>query len=169
MAHNVSRRKWPPSGFPAYKSCDDKRRSRLVGERHILELISLGAPLAGILNKLCTVIDAQIGNVVSLVLLADVEECHLASMSQSAVQFGLNGFSSTNIYSHDKRLLGTLQIYCCDQRRPAPHEFQLIERVNRLAAVALQLHKDAEKFEGSGSHWSSARDGSAPERPPFIN
>jgi hypothetical protein len=36
-----------------YRNCHDNRRSSFAGERHILELISLGAPLPVILNKLC--------------------------------------------------------------------------------------------------------------------
>jgi hypothetical protein len=128
----------------------------------------LGAPLPGILNKLCIAIDVQIGNVVSLVLLPNGEENHLCSITQSAAQFGLNVFSSTSIFSRDKSFLGTLQMYCCDQRRPTPHELQLIERVIHLAALALQRHEDQEDFERPSKRSRSGMDG-ALERPPFIN
>ena len=88
---------------------------------HILELISLGAPLGVILNKLCVAIDVQIGNVVSLVLLPDGQEDHLSSTSQSAVQMGLSlFFSSTSILSCDEALSGRLEIYSCDPRGPTP-------------------------------------------------
>src|SRR5580700_11214983 len=106
----VPRELWP------YQHCNDDSRRQLVGEGHILELISLGAPLPGILNKLCTAIDFQIGNVVSLVLLPDGEENHLCSVTQSATQVGLSVFSSTDILSRDKTLLGILEIYGCDPR-----------------------------------------------------
>ena len=67
MGDRMSRMRRAPRGFGLHQHFSDTRRSQLVGERHILELISLGAPLPGILNKLCTAIDVQIGNVVSLV------------------------------------------------------------------------------------------------------
>ena len=86
--------------------------------RDTLELISLGAHLPGILNRLCTAIDVQIGNVVSLVVLPNGEQNQLGPLTRSAMQVGLSVFSSTAILSRDKSLLGTFQLYCCDQRRP---------------------------------------------------
>ena len=78
----------------------------------------LPPPLPGILNRLCTAIDVQIGNVVSLVVLPKGEENQLGPLTKSAMQVGLNVFSSTAILSRDKSVLGTFQLYCCDQRRP---------------------------------------------------
>jgi hypothetical protein len=144
------------------------RRRQFVGERQIVELISLGAPLPGILNKLCSAIDLQIGNVVSLISLPDEQESYLCCIAESALRFGLNPFSFTHILSRKKRLVGTLQIYCCDQRRPTPPEFQLIERVIELAAIALQRHKSAQDLEGSGRHLRRMG-GSSSERSPFVN
>src|SRR5580658_415994 len=129
MGDNMSHMRRVPRGFGLHQHFSDTRRGQLVGERQILELISLGAPLPGILNRLCTAIDIQIGNVVSLVFLSDREENDLYSITDSAMQFGLNIFSSTRILSRDKSLLGTLQIYCCDERCPTPREYRLIERV----------------------------------------
>ena len=168
MAEHESRTKRVARGSWLYQHFNDNRRSPLAGERHILELISLGAPLPGILNKLCTAIDVQIGNVVSLFLLPDGEENHLCSVTQSALRVGLHVFSSTDILARDKSVLGTLEIYGCDPRRPTPPEYQLIERVVHLAAIALQRHGDEEDFERPSKH---SRDGmgSALERPPFIN
>jgi hypothetical protein len=168
MGDHESRTRRGPAEFRLYQHSNDNRRSQLAGERHILELISLGAPLPGILNKLCTAIDFQIGNVVSLVLLADGEENHLCSVTQSATQVGLSVFSSTDILSGDNTLLGILEIYGCDPRRPTPREYQLIERVVHLAAIALQRREDEEDFERP-SRRSRDGIGSALERPPFIN
>jgi hypothetical protein len=131
-------------------------------------MISQGAPLPGILNKLCTVIDVQVGNVVSLFLLPDGEPNHHCSVSQSAVKLGLHVFSSTDILSRDKTHLGTLEIYGCDPRRPTADEYRLIERVVHLAAIALQRHEREQDFERS-SRRSRSGMGSALERPPFIN
>jgi hypothetical protein len=170
MDDRESRTKWAPAEFWEYRHGNDDRRSPLAGERHILKLISLGAPLPGILNKLCSAIDVEIGKVVSIVLLPDAEGIHLScSISQSATQFGLNSFSFTRIFSHDKILLGTLQIYCCDQRRPTPNEYQLIERVAHLAGIALQRHKDAKDCETSTRVSRRVIGGNEPETPPFIN
>lgn len=169
MADHESQRKWAPKRFPLHRHSTDNRYSPWAEIRHILELIFLEAPLPGTLNKLCAMIDVQIGNVVSLVSLPDEEESHLCLIVQIAMQCGLHVFSSTSILSRDKSLLGTFQIYCCDQRRPTAHEFQLIKRVIHLAAVALQRHKDAEDFDRSSRHLRSAIGRSAPERPPFIN
>ena len=62
-----SRIKRPQLAFPLHRQPTDNRRCQVVGERQILELISLGAPLPGILNKLCMMIDVRIGNVVSII------------------------------------------------------------------------------------------------------
>ncbi len=44
------RTKRPPGAFRLHCPASDSRRCQVVGERQILELISLGAPLLGILN-----------------------------------------------------------------------------------------------------------------------
>ena len=168
MADHESRTKQAPEESRVSRHCNDNRGSPLEGERHILELISQGAPLPGILNKLCAVIDVQIGNVVSLFLLPDGERNHPCSVTQSAVKLGLHVFSSTDLLSRDKTLLGTLEIYGCDPRWPTADEHRLIERVACLAALALQRHGDEENFERP-SRRSRDEMGSAPERPPFIN
>jgi hypothetical protein len=118
---------------------------------------------------LCAAIDVQIGNVVSLVSLPDREESRLCAITQSATELGLDVFSSRRILSRDKALLGTLEVYGCDPRRPTAYEYQLIERTIQLAAMALERHKDREDFEGPSRHWGRVVGGSAPARPPLIN
>src|SRR5579864_403987 len=113
MGDNDRNSKGTPGELRVCRECNDSRRSPVAGERHILELISLGAPLQWILNKLCDAINVQIGNVVSLVLLPDREGNSICSITRSATQFSLNLFSSTNIRARDKSLLGVFQIYCC--------------------------------------------------------
>jgi hypothetical protein len=124
-------------------------------EDQILQLISLGAPLPEILNRLCIAIDVQIGNVVSLISLPDGEESYLRSITQSAMKLGLDVFSSVAILSRDKSLLGTLEIYGCDSRRPTPHESQLIGRAIQLAEIALQRHSEGDCCAGFGSRKDS--------------
>ncbi len=168
MDDNESRSKGTRGESWLQRHGNANRRRQFVGERQIVELISLGAPLPGILNRLCAAIDLQIANVVSLISLPDEQESHLCCITESAVRFGLCPFSFTRILSRRKKLLGTLQIYCCDQRRPTPAESQLIERVIELAAIALQRHQDAEKLEGTCRHLRRmGRSSSAMS--PFVN
>jgi len=169
MADDESHAKRMGREFLPYGDGDGGVRDPTEEERQILELISLDAPLPGILNRLCAAIDVQIGNVVSLVSLPDREESRLCAITQSATELGLDVFSSRRILSRDKALLGTLEVYGCDPRRPTAYEYQLIERAIQLAAMALERHKDREDFEGPSRHWGRVVGGSAPARPPLIN
>jgi len=169
MGDQESRTKRASRELWLYRQCNDNRCSQSAGERHILELISLGAPLKEILNKLCASMDRQIGNVVSVVLLPDQDENPLYSISQCAVQAGLNVFSSTPILSRDRTFLGTLQIFRCDQRHTTQREIQLIERVVCLAAVALRRQMDVERFERSSRLLRSGIGGNTSGRAFFIN
>ncbi len=110
----------------------------------------------GIVRQLC--------NVVSLVVLPNGEENQLGPLTRSAMQVGLSVFSSTAILSRDKSLLGTFQLYCCDQRRPTRQEFQLIGRAVQLAAIALQRNTDKENFEKPRNEMSDS-----PPLKQFIN
>jgi len=152
-----------------FRRYGDAGRGPLVGERQIVELISLGAPLPGILNKLCTAIDIQIGNVVSLISLPDEQEYDLSSITLFAMQFGLNVFSSTRILAGDESLLGTFQIYCCEERHPTLHEAGLIGRVIRLAGVALQRHEGVRDSTKNYGRLRSEAGGRTPEKSPFVN
>jgi hypothetical protein len=162
-----SRSKRSPTEFRLYRPSTDRRRCPLVGENQVLELISLAVPLPDILNKLCMMIDIRIGNVVSIVSLPDAAENHFSSMTDSALQVGLELFSSSAILSPDRVFLGMLEIFGCDLRRPTTVENKLIDRVRYLAALALQSQDPLDRF---------ARPAMKPkgwlgplEKPPFIN
>src|SRR5580693_8942436 len=133
-----SRSKRSATEFRLHRPSTDRRRCPLVGESQILELISLAAPLPDILNKLCMMIDIGIGDVVSIVSLPDSAENHFSSVADSALQVGLEMFSSSAILSPDRVFLGMLEIFGCDLRRPTIPENNLINRVTYLAALALQ-------------------------------
>jgi hypothetical protein len=170
--NDQSRTKRPPAEFRLHRPASDGRRCQVVGERQILELISLGAPLSGILNKLCMILDVRIGNVVSIVSLPDADENHFCTMTRSALQVGLEVFSSSVILSADRNVLGTLKIYGCDARRPTPLEYYLIERVTYLAALALQRHEvpaDPVEPPEPRNEKPRAKSGAPLEKPPFIN
>jgi hypothetical protein len=110
---------------------------RLAAERRILQLISLGASLCGILDTLCTAIDVQLGNVVSRISLSE-QEHDPHPVASRAGGFGLSILWSEAILSETDDLLGTLEVYCCDRRSPTANEFRIIERAVYLAAVAIQ-------------------------------
>lgn len=163
-----SRTKRSPADFRLHRQCTDNRRAQVVGERQILELISLGAPLPGILNKLCMMLDVRIGDVVSIVSLVNADENHLCSMTRSALQVGLDIFSSSAILSSDRTCLGVLEIFGCDPRRPTLPECRLIDRVTYLASLALQRPRADAQLKAPAVK-TRGRLGGLPEKTPFIN
>lgn len=169
MNNHDPRVKRAPKELWLYRNCTDSRYRPLAQERQILEMIVLGAPLPIILNKLCTVIDLEIGNSVSVVSLSDERESHFGPKAQMAMQVGLELFSSTEIFSRTKTVMGILEIYVCDSRLPTPQENQLIERVARLVVIGLQRDKDAEELERSSRNSLREMDADATEKPPLIN
>jgi hypothetical protein len=163
-----SRGKRRPAAFRFHRQSTDHRRCQLVGERQILDLISLGAPLPGILNKLCMMIDVRIGNVISIVSLPEADENRDCSMTRSALQVGLEVFSSSAILASDATLLATLEIFSCDPRRPTLLEYHLINRVAYLASLALQ--RSAPDADFARRFLKPRAKFAAPlEKPPFIN
>ena len=145
------------------------RYSPLPEEGQILKSILMGETLAVTLNKLCTLVDVQVGNVVSLVCLAGAEDGFAQSIAQTARQFSLNVYLSMDIISPDHNLLGSFQVYSLNRRRPAPRDLQLIGRVTHLAAIALQRHSDALNIELNDRNLDSPPDCSPTDRPSFIN
>jgi hypothetical protein len=169
MNRNKSRTHYLLTVSRPHRRRNGTSRRLLVREEQIVELISLGAPLPGILNKLCNTIDVQIGNVVSLVLLPDEPNQDLLSIAHLATECGLSVFSSRSILSSQGGLLGTLQIYSCDQRHPNSDEERLITQVVYLAAVALQRDEHAAEFakncgdSGRETKWCPR------EKLPYVN
>jgi hypothetical protein len=152
-----------------YRQKSDTAQTLLVGESHVLELISTGAPLTQVLDKLCIALDVQVGNVISLVLFPDDAEHFTHTIAQFAAQSGLSVFCCMAILSLNEELLGTLEMYCCFPRTPTSVEGTLIERAALLAALAIQRH-DHERDSGSlSSDWSGTTGKSAHERLPFKN
>ncbi len=156
MAEDESCTKWAPSGLRCIGNAPAKKETLLRGENGILELISMGEPLPGVLNKLCAAIDLQIGNVVSVILPADDQEHDLHTITHSALQFGLHVFWSASIPLLHQDVLGSLEMYCCVSRSPTPFELQLIERVTHLAALAMRRHNDEGDFESFSRNWANA-------------
>jgi len=133
--HSRSRERWEIPAPPRHS--EDRIQYLLTAEEQILQLISTGAPLPGVLNGICSALDFQIGNIVSLVFLAEDDATSAADIAQTAALFGLYIFFSAGIVAESGEEIGSLEIYCCVPRNPSPREFQLIERAACLVAIAI--------------------------------
>lgn len=152
-----------------YRRESDNMQTLLAGEGHLLELISEGAPLPQVLDKVCTALDVQVGNVVSLVLFPDDEEHSIHTIAQTAAEFGLSAFSCTPILSPSDEFFGTFEMYCCVPRQPTPSEIKLIERAAHLAALAIQHRNHVLDPESIFLNWNGELGGSSREEPPSSN
>ena len=152
-----------------YRQESDNAQTLLAGEGQLLELISEGAPLQQVLDKVCTALDVQIGNVVSLALFPENEEHTLHTIEQSAARFGLSAFSCTAILSPSEEFFGTLEIYCCFPRKPTLSESKLIERAAHLAALAIQSFNHDMDAECCSLDWNGTTRRGPHERPPSSN
>ena len=114
----------------------------LEAEEQILRLIAARAPVAQILNEICTALDCQIGNMVSLISLSNDESEGSAEMARNAERFGLYIFSSVGIFGKYGKELGSLEMYCCIARDASCDELQLIQRAVCLAGIAMEYEGD---------------------------
>jgi GAF domain-containing protein len=133
-----------------------KKRTDLLGEKNILDLISMGAPLPEVLNNVCTAIDLQIGNVVSVVLLPEDTERDFKTIARGALQFGLRLYWSADIPFRDQGVLGSFEMYCCVPRTPTAFELKLIERATHLAALAIRHYHGDEDRGSACREWKRA-------------
>jgi hypothetical protein len=108
-------------------------------EKHVLELISEGAPLPRVLDELCTAVNMQLAGVVSAVVLSADNAEHPSLIAESAARFGLRVFQSEPILSAAGQVLGTFELSCCGLRTPDRSERHVVERAASLAAVAIEL------------------------------
>jgi len=152
-----------------YRQESGNMQTWLAGEGQLLELISKGAPLPHVLDKVCTALDMQVGNVVSLVLLSDDEEHTLHTIAHSAAKFGLTAFSCTPILSPNDEFFGTLETYCCFPREPTPSDSEFIERAAYLAALAIQQYNHDVETEDWPLDWTGATGRRPCEGPPSSN
>src|SRR5271154_6956577 len=115
----------------------------LDAEEQILRSIALRAPVPQILNEICTALDRQIGNMVSLISLPEDDVADAAELARNAALFGLHIFSSVGILSEAGAEIGSLEMYCCTARDPLLRELQLIGRAACLAAIAMESRTKA--------------------------
>ncbi len=148
--------------------CQDSSTTQalLNGERDLVQLISGGAPLPEVLNKLCAAVDLQVGNVASLVLFPDGKEHTLKAIGEAVARYGLFVFSCASIHSPDGKLCATFETYSCIPRTPTPEESALVERAAQLATIAFQNFIHELEFEDFAPLPNSGLAGYSPNEPP---
>ena len=149
---------------------DEETQYLLSAEEQLLQSISARAPLAQVLNKICGVLDCDIGNVVSLVSFPDDSATtDLGAIAANAIHFGLYSFCSAGVLAENDELLGSLEMYSCVPRSPSPGEVQLIQRAACLAAIAIQRDAEMRRNDDSSFHGRRSMRRYGPEPPAFIN
>jgi hypothetical protein len=98
----------------------------LKGEEQILQSISARAPIYKILDDICSALDCQIGNTVSLISVPGNNLMSAAEVSSSAALFGLHIFLSVVIGADGVEELGSLEMYCCVLRNPSQVPLSLV-------------------------------------------
>jgi hypothetical protein len=116
----------------------EKVRVLVGADEEILHALSAGMPLPYLLNRICSVLDCEIGNVVSLICMVGEETADFAVIADNAKKFGLHRFDSTRIEAANHRLLGTLETYSCERGQPSPGELDLMQHAACLAATAIE-------------------------------
>jgi hypothetical protein len=118
---------------------DGRVQFLLNGEEHLLSGIVSGASLHGILNGICSALNLQIGNVVSLIARSGSDGWELGESALKAALCGLYMLSSESILAEDGEVLGNFEVYGFVSRKPTHNESQLIKRAGCLATVAIKL------------------------------
>jgi hypothetical protein len=138
------------TGAPPQRNPDDKIQYLLSVEEQPRQSISARAPLPEALNEICSALDSQIGNVVSLISLSGDDANELAAIAMNAELFGLHTFCSEGVVAENNELLGSLEMYCSVPRNPSAGEFQLIELAKCTAAIAIKRHNEAVHQDDDG-------------------
>lgn len=138
-------------------------------EERVLRSISSRVALPKVLNEICSVLDCQIGNVVSLISLPGDDAGDLAAIAKNAALFGLYTFCSEGVFDESDKLLGFLEMYSSVARRPNAIEFQLIERAKCFAAIAIKRHGEASEESNCGMQGSGSARGRLLEWPVSMN
>jgi hypothetical protein len=169
MADNHFRSRDKSQEHKAHRNSDDKIQYFLRAEEQLLQSISTGASLPGVLNEICSALDCQIGNVVSLITLPGDDPSELAAIAMNAARFGLHTFCSESVAAENDELLGFLEMYCSLPREPTAEEVQLIERAKCLAAIAITLDNEADHQGNCGMRGNRPVRGRVLEWPVTVN
>jgi hypothetical protein len=139
-----------PQRRNAHHSLDGKSQYSLRAEEQLLQSISSRASLPKVLNEICSALDFQIGNAVSLITLPGDDPSDLAAIAMNAARFGLHTFCSEGVAAENAVRLGFLEMYCSVPRNPTAEEVQLIERAKYLAAIAIKRRNEASHQDNGG-------------------
>jgi hypothetical protein len=145
-----------PQKRNTHGSHDDEIQYLFRAEEQLLQSISSHAPLPKVLNEICSALDFQIGNVVSLIILPGDDRGELASIAMNAANFGLHTFCSEGIDAESGELLGFLEMYSSVPREPTEEEAQLIERAKCLVVIAIKREDEAGHRGNRGTHGNRA-------------
>lgn len=126
-----------------YRNDDDNIQCLLSAEEQFLQSISARALLPDVLNGICSALDCQIGNVISLIALPGGDASDVARIAKNAERFGLHTFYSESVIGENNETLGSLEMYSSVSRRPYASELQLIERAKIVAAIAIKLNTES--------------------------
>jgi len=148
---------------------DDRIQYLLRAEEQLLQSISTHTSLPKVLNEICSAIDLQIGNVVSLISLPGDDPSALAAIAGNAALFGLYTFYSEAVADENEVPVGFLEMYCSVARSPNASELQLIERAKCLIGIAIQRHQDAAEKGNRTVRADTAARGRLPESPDSLN
>ena len=138
-------------------------------EELVLQAISARAPLPGIFNRICTALDCQIGNVISLISLAAEDAEENDHIAMGATNFGLHTFHSARVNGRGDELLGSLRIYCCVLRCPTSRDLQFIERAICLTAIAITLANESNHQRADDRRRKPPKQGIVLECPVSVN
>ena len=123
----------PPSDASFQSLTADEQRSQSIETRTLL---------SETLNEICSSLDQDIGNVVSLILPYDGGAADRECIAGSASHCGLHTLCSEGIFAQHGELLGFLEIYSCVARGASAEEFQRIQRAKRLAEIAIKIYNE---------------------------
>jgi len=151
------------------RSLDGKIQYFLRAEEQLLQSISSQASRPKVLNEICSALDFQIGNVVSLITLPGDDPSERASIAMNAARFGLYTFCAEGVAAENEKRLGFLEMYCSVPREPTAEEVQLIERAKCLAAIAIERHNEASDQDNGGGRRNLGAQKRAPEWPASRN
>jgi hypothetical protein len=157
VKYDLRLRHRPREGQPHPKSPEGIKVS-LRNEERLLQSISARAPIPEVLNKICSALNYQIGNVISFIFLEESDVTNPVGMAGNARPCGLYTFRSAKIIAGDGKLLGALEMYCCVPCSPTSEELSTIERAECLAAIAIERHNE----ERQQTNHASTSAGSVP-------
>jgi len=109
-----------------------------IAERELQHSVFARVPVPELLNRICSALDCEIGNVVSLASVLDDVTTDFAALAGNAKHFGLHMFCSMGLVSANHGPLGKLELYSCEPRIPTRRELHLIKRAAWLAAIAIE-------------------------------